>query len=75
MEVLRTVKFTHVLVSSLMFRILLIIYGEFHDAHSTLKYTDIDYRVFSDAARFIAYPTTEDQYAKGAVSKAFSIGE
>ncbi|PVG00553.1 hypothetical protein CPB86DRAFT_194739 [Serendipita vermifera] len=75
MEHLKTVKFTHVLALSVAFRTLLIVYGEFHDAHSTLKYTDIDYRVFSDAAHFITHPTTEDQYAKGPMSKSFRVGD
>ncbi|KAG9010333.1 GPI mannosyltransferase 1 [Tulasnella sp. 427] len=34
-------------------RLGLIIYGEYHDRRSALKYTDIDYRVFSDATKLI----------------------
>ncbi len=41
----------HFLAISL--KILLIIYGEYHDAHSSVKYTDIDYKVYTDAARYI----------------------
>ncbi|PHH68169.1 hypothetical protein CDD82_755 [Ophiocordyceps australis] len=41
------------LVAALI-RILLLVYSAWHDAHSALKYTDIDYLVFTDAARFVA---------------------
>lgn len=49
----------HVLVLSIALRVGLILYSEWHDAHSVVKYTDIDYRVFSDAARFMLYPTPD----------------
>lgn len=39
-----------VLLTGLVIRIVLIVYGEWHDSVSNLKYTDIDYSVFSDAA-------------------------
>jgi GPI mannosyltransferase 1 subunit M len=38
---------------SVILRLLLIVYGIYHDAHSPLKYTDVDYYVFTDAARFV----------------------
>jgi phosphatidylinositol glycan class M len=34
-------------------RIGLLIYATFQDRHPVIKYTDIDYLVFSDAARFL----------------------
>ncbi|CAH1992290.1 unnamed protein product [Acanthoscelides obtectus] len=40
---------------SLIVRILLIIYGNYHDSISEVKYTDIDYKVFTDAARHVAF--------------------
>eukprot|EP00762_Andalucia_godoyi_P007024 ANDGO_07671.mRNA.1 GPI mannosyltransferase 1 len=42
------------LASGLAVRLLLIAYSIYHDAHFIVKYTDIDYVVFSDAARFMA---------------------
>ncbi|KAG8708448.1 GPI mannosyltransferase 1 [Ceratobasidium sp. 394] len=38
-------------------RLALITYGDYHDRHSSLKYTDIDYRVFSDASHFLSHPS------------------
>lgn len=40
----------NVLLSAILLRISLILYSEWHDARSLVKYTDVDYRVFSDAA-------------------------
>lgn len=34
-------------------RVLLLIYGAWHDAHLEVKYTDIDYEVFSDGAELV----------------------
>jgi phosphatidylinositol glycan class M len=39
---------------SILFRLILLIYGRWQDTHSPLKYTDIDYLVFTDAARFVS---------------------
>ena len=60
------------LISSLL-RVALIIYSEWHDAHSVVKYTDVDYRVFSDAARFVLNPTSENR-AEGPLARFLHIG-
>ncbi|KAI8691592.1 hypothetical protein LRP88_08848 [Fusarium phalaenopsidis] len=39
---------------ALLLRLILLFYGLYQDAHSALKYTDIDYLVFTDASRFLA---------------------
>jgi phosphatidylinositol glycan class M len=39
-----------VLVIAIFSRVLLLALGEWQDAHLEVKYTDIDYRVFTDAA-------------------------
>ncbi|XP_036333384.1 GPI mannosyltransferase 1 [Rhagoletis pomonella] len=43
---------THLLIS-IALRLLLITYGHWHDAHSEVPYTDIDYKVVTDGARHV----------------------
>lgn len=40
--------------ASILLRVVLFFYGLWQDANSPLKYTDIDYYVFTDASRFIS---------------------
>ncbi|CAF9905870.1 MAG: GPI mannosyltransferase 1 [Heterodermia speciosa] len=40
--------------SAILLRAILLLYGLFQDAHSSLPYTDIDYFVFTDAARYVS---------------------
>ncbi|KAF2021767.1 glycosyltransferase family 50 protein [Aaosphaeria arxii CBS 175.79] len=44
--------------AAIVLRAVFLIYGLFQDAFSPMKYTDIDYFVFTDAARFIAQGTS-----------------
>lgn len=46
--------FPIIFVSAIALRIVLLFYGLFQDAYSPVKYTDIDYFVFTDAARYVS---------------------
>jgi phosphatidylinositol glycan class M len=52
----RHLSFHNILLVSIVLRVALVVYSEWHDAHSVVKYTDVDYRVFSDATRFLLNP-------------------
>jgi phosphatidylinositol glycan class M len=63
------------LVTAALLRVGLIIYSEWHDARSVVKYTDIDYRVFSDAARFTLSPDpSTGNVAQGPLAGYFGLG-
>ncbi|ETW85961.1 glycosyltransferase family 50 protein [Heterobasidion irregulare TC 32-1] len=61
-------------VLSAVLRIGLILYSEWHDARSVVKYTDIDYRVFSDATRFTLNPGPGN-HAQGFLGQWINIGD
>jgi hypothetical protein len=54
-----------VFAASIILRAVFLLYGLWQDAYSPVKYTDIDYFVFTDAARFISRgqsPYARDTY-------------
>ena len=51
--------------SAILLRLVLLLYGLYQDSHSSLPYTDIDYFVFTDAARYVSQgqsPYARDTY-------------
>jgi len=69
-------SFTNILIAATVLRIGLIAYSEWHDAHSVVKYTDVDYRVFSDAARFTLNPNPESgNVARGPLGHYLPLGD
>lgn len=54
-----------VFAAATLLRLVLLVYGGWQDANSAVKYTDIDYMVFTDAARFVSKgepPYARDTY-------------
>ncbi|KAF8545324.1 GPI mannosyltransferase [Trichophaea hybrida] len=60
-----TLTLPRLLFLSFLLRLVFFFYGLYQDAHSTFKYTDIDYYVFTDAARALSRnqsPYTRETY-------------
>lgn len=53
-----------VFTAAFLLRAVLLVYGLWQDANSPLKYTDIDYLVFTDAARFTFSSSSGSPYAR-----------
>jgi phosphatidylinositol glycan class M len=51
-----------VFIAATVLRLILLVYGGWQDANSAVKYTDIDYMVFTDAARYVS--RGESPYAR-----------
>lgn len=49
----RFVTLKAVFLTSILVRIVLLVYGEWQDSNFAVKFTDVDYHVFSDAARHV----------------------
>lgn len=62
------------LIFSSVIRVALILYSEWHDGHSLVKYTDVDYLVFTDATSFTLTPGPTNR-AQGPLGKWFNIGD
>lgn len=43
----------HLIIGGLI-RVAMVIYGDYHDSNNEVKYTDVDYKVFTDAARHVS---------------------
>ncbi len=67
-------SFPYLILVSVAVRVALILYSEWHDARSLVKYTDIDYRVFSDAAAYLLHPGPgAANHAQGPLKNWFGI--
>lgn len=69
-------SFANILIVATVLRVGLIAYSEWHDAHSVVKYTDVDYRVFGDAARFTLHADpVAGNVAQGPLGRYLQLGE
>lgn len=50
---MKALNFRSLIIFSAFLRVFLIVYGEWQDTHMEVRYTDVDYLVFSDAAALI----------------------
>lgn len=52
-KAVKSLSFQSHLCVSVLVRLVILIYGEYHDQHSEVPFTDIDYKVVTDGARHI----------------------
>lgn len=76
----QNVSFRQIIIISIILRVVLIFYSEWHDRHAVVKYTDIDYHVFTDAAGFLLRPSRAsggegDNVAQGILGRYLALGE
>lgn len=50
----KSLDFRYHLLCSFIVHLVLIVYGRYHDENYTVPFTDVDYKVFTDAARYVA---------------------
>ncbi|KAF8503592.1 glycosyltransferase family 50 protein [Russula emetica] len=62
------------LVFSTLIRLVLVLYSEWHDRHSLVKYTDVDYLVFTDATYYTLTPGPLN-HAQGPLGNWVNIGD
>ena len=72
----RSVSFQILLALALVLRVVLIFYSEWHDSQpgNVLKYTDIDYTIYTDAARYLLRPSPQN-VAQGPLGSLLGVGE
>ncbi|KAG8836215.1 GPI mannosyltransferase 1 [Serendipita sp. 399] len=68
-------QFRHIIGLAITIRLALIVYADYHDRNSLLKYTDVDYRVFSDASRSLQNTDGDDAVAKGILGRVLPLGD
>ncbi|KLO13493.1 hypothetical protein SCHPADRAFT_357691 [Schizopora paradoxa] len=76
----RRLNITNVVIASIAIHVALVFYSEWYDQHTQVgdfKYTDIDYEVFTDAARYLWDPSHDpkpESFAQGPLGKWLNLG-